>query len=268
MNDNKQQFWTVDLLFMLIVSALTSACDVTPVNVAVLTPTVAAVRLAVPTAVPTATVSPIAPPTAIPKIDFPLALNDNWVFQSTRYQGYPIPEIMTATLIITETVVYVENISPYFVAEIHQDQGAETPVSIPKGMESILRPATSGEYWLIVNGSRLYRQENKLDLSKLNEALIELVFPLRPGAMWYQTDEKAQLNPTFADNWMLRKVTKVDTVVVPAGRFNDCFLLEEEWAGTTFATWFCPNVGIVDRKVDHQGTPEGYHQVLVKHQLK
>ncbi len=175
---------------------------------------------------------------------------------------------MTATLIITETVVDVKSISSYFVAEIHQDQSAEMPVVVPKGMEGILRPATSSEYWLVVNKNRLYRQENKLDLSKLNEALIELIFPLKLGARWYQTDEKAQLNPTFADNWMLRKVTKVDTVVVPVGHFDNCFLLEEEWAGTTFATWFCPNVGFVDRRVDHHGTPEGYHQVLIKYQIK
>jgi hypothetical protein len=94
------------------------------------------------------------------------------------------------------------------------------------------------------------------------------VFPLELGEKWYVSDEKAKLHPTYDDDWMLRKVTKVDTVVVPAGRFDNCFFLAEEWAGTTFETWFCPNVGIVDAKSDHHGTPMGWHQVLTRYQLK
>jgi len=113
----------------------------------------------------------------------------------------------------------------------------------------------------------MYRQEGDLDLSSLSTALLEFVFPVKLGEKWYRSDEKARLNPTYADDWMLRKVTKVGTVVVPAGEFNDCFFLEEEWAGTTFETWFCPNVGIVDEKGDHHGTPYGFRQVLIRYQL-
>ena len=67
---------------------------------------------------------------------------------------------------------------------------------------------------------------------------------------------------------MLRTVTRVGAAVVPAGTFDNCFLLTEEWAGTSFETWFCPHVGIVDRKVDHHGTPEGYRQILVRYHLE
>ena len=130
-----------------------------------------------------------------------------------------------------------------------------------------LEPATSTYYWLVVSGNRLYRQEGNLDLSNLSTALVEFVFPVKLVEKWYRSDEKARFNPTYADDWMLCKVTKMGTVVVPAGEFNDCFFLEEEWAGTTFETWFCPKVGIVSEKGDHHGTPYGFRKVLIQYQL-
>ena len=125
-------------------------------------------------------------------------------------------------------------------------------------------PANTG---LWSAGIACTRQERDLDLSSLSTALLEFVFPVELGEKWYQSDEKAKLNPTYADDWMLRKVTKVGTIVVPAGEFSHCFFLEETWGGTTFETWFCPSVGVVDRKADHHGTPGGFRQVLIRYQL-
>lgn len=209
------------------------------------------------------------PPSPSPEIDFPLALNNTWVYQVTWHEQVPTTEIMTTTRTLTETVVEVKNTSSYFAAKIREDQSAEMPVVIPKSTQSEpLRPAESYEYWLVVNGNRLYRQERNLDLTQLDTALLEFVFPLQLGAKWYLSDEKAKLNPTYADDWMLRKVTQVDTVVVPAGRFNNCFFLEDEWADATFEIWFCPNVGVVDRKSDSKGRPEGFRKMLIRYQLE
>jgi len=176
---------------------------------------------------------------------------------------------MTTTRVVTETVVEVESISSYLVAKIHREESAEIPVGdVPPSWQGVpLKPATSSDYWLVVSGNRMYRQERNLDLSSLSTALLEFVFPLKLGEKWYLSDEKAKLNPTYADDWMLRKVTKVGTVVVPAGDFNNCFFLEEVWAGATFETWFCPNVGIVDQKGNHHGTPYGVRKVLIRYQL-
>ncbi len=283
MSGNKQKFWTV-IISLLIVSALISACgtssgkDVTP------GPTLTAATLETSTPELIATVSPIATPKPIavasptalpslgPEITFPLALGNTWVFQFTRYERYegiPIPETLTTTWAVTETVVEVKNVSSYFVAKIHREEGAEVPVGeVPPSWKGVPpRPPTSSDYWLVVSGNRMYRQEGKLDLPNLSTALLEFVFPVRLGEKWYRSDEKARLNPTYADDWMLRKVTKVGTVVVPAGEFNDCFFPEEEWAGTTFETWFCPKVGIVDEKGYHHGTPYGFRKVLIHYQL-
>jgi len=268
MSGDKQQLWTV-VVFLLIASALIIACGTASGRGVTPGPTLAAATLATPTPEPIAAASPTAPPSPGPEIDFPLALDNTWVFQFTRYEGVPITEIITTTRVVTETVVEVKNISSYLVAKIHREESAEIPVGdVPPSWQGVpLRPATSSEYWLVVSGNRMYRQERNLDLSSLNTALLEFVFPLELGEKWYQSDEVAKLNPTYAEGWMLRKVTKVGTVVVPAGHFNNCFFLEEAWAGTTFETWFCPNVGVVDQKADHHGTPGGFRQVLIRYQL-
>jgi len=268
MSGNKQQLGTV-VVFLLIAGALISARGTASGRGVTPEPTLAAATSATPMPEPTATASPTAPPPPSPEINFPLALNNSWVFQLTRYEGVPTTEIITTTRVVTETVVEVKSISSYLVAKIHREESAEEPVGdVPPSWQGIpLSPATSSDYWLVVSGNRMYRQERNLDLSSLSTALLEFVFPLKLGEKWYRSDEKAKLYPTYADEFMLCKVTKVGTVVVPAGEFNNCFFLEEEWAGATFETWFCPNVGIVDEKGDHHGTPYGHRQVLIRYQL-
>lgn len=268
MGGNRQQFWTV-VVFLLIANALISACGTSSRRGVTPRPTLATATSATPTPEPIAATSSTAPPSPSPEIDFPLALDNKWVFQFTRYEGVPITEIITTTRVVTETVVEIENISSHFVAKIHREESAEIPVGdVPPSWQGVpLRPATSSEHWLVVSGNRMYRQERNLDLSSLSTALLEFVFPVKLGEKWYQSDEKAKLNPTYADDWMLRKVTKVGTVVVPAGEFSHCFFLEETWGGATFETWFCPSVGVVDRKGDHHGTPGGFRQVLIRYQL-
>lgn len=258
MSGNKQRLWIVVLFLLLISSASISACGTPSAANATPTPIPAAARQATPTLEPTATASPTAPPLPSAQVEFPLALNNTWVFHVTRYEGVPITEILATTLVITETVFEVKNTSSFFIATIHREESAEIGMVVPPSWQGVpLRPATSSDYWLVVSGNRIYRQENKLDLSKLGEALLKFVFPLQVGAKWYQ-----------ADNALPRLVTKVDTVIVPAGQFKNCFFLQEEWVDATFEEWFCPKVGIVDKKGDHHGTPVGYRQVLINYQLK
>ncbi len=204
-------------------------------------------------------VSQPAPTVSSPEIDYPLALNNTWVYHATFYDGVPITEIRTSTWVITETVVEVKNMSPYFVAKIHRDESAEIPVVVPQArQDEPLRPATSSDFWLVVSGNRLYRQERNLDPSSLyTTAKLELVLPLEVGKTW-----------NLFDGGIPRQVMKFGTVTVPAGDFNNCFLFDDAWTGTSSETWFCPSVGIVEEKMDHHGTPVGGHHVLVRYQLK
>ncbi len=201
-----------------------------------------------------------APPVSLSssQASFPLALNNTWIFQATRYDGVPITEIMTTTLVITETVVEAKNVSSFFVARIHRDEGAEAPVVIPRARkDEPLRGAKSSEHWLVLYRNRIYSQQEKLALSLPSDASkLEFVFPLRLGDSWNLYGEGIP-----------RQVKQIGEVIVPAGRFNNCVLFEDSWTGATSESWFCPGVGFVDEKSDHHGTPMGWRQVLVKYQI-
>lgn len=207
------------------------------------------------------------PPTPKPKTDFPLASNNTWVFQATRYVGYPSPDVIMATLVITETVVDVQSVSSYFVAKIHQDRSAEMPLVVPASRQGELRAAESDDYWLVLMGNRLYSQD-RLDLSKLEAALVKFVFPLAVGDRWALTENQTKMLPPGKTPGMTREVMKRGTVDVPAGRFAGCYFLREEWSTAIFEDWFCPHVGIVDSKSDHRGAPEGWHRALIGYRVE
>ncbi len=218
----------------------------------------------------TTSIPPAATPTpATPALDlddgYPLALNNTWVYKSNRYEGFDPSEIMTATSTITETVVDVKTDPAYVAAKIRQDTSAEIPIAGPSNLQN-LRPASTTEYWLVHADHRLYRQDADLDLSNLdNRDSLELTFPLQAMAQWVWLPARLPTDPDTSG--VLRQVLTVGKVQVPAGRFDSCFLIKDRWVTDTVESWFCPGVGWVDRKGDHNGTPYGSRRVLLGHEL-
>lgn len=204
-----------------------------------------------------------------PAVDLPLELNSTWVYQATRYTGFNPSEIMTATHIVTETIVDLQITSTHLAAKVYREGSAEEPVYVPESMQNVsVYPANPSKYRLVFSDNHVYRQEGNLDLHGLyNTGTLEFVFPLQLGEKWYLTNAMAELNPDKRVDSMLRKVVQVGTVTVPAGSFEDCFLLAEVIGGTTYEKWFCPGVGLVDQRSDHHGTPYGSREVLVRYDL-
>ncbi len=122
-------------------------------------------------------------------------------------------------------------------------------------------PAQTENYWLIVDDNRILRQEQNLNLDDLqNRTSVELVFPMKLGNKWSMSNSiGAPLN---------NEVKGVSSIKVPAGAFSNCFHTEGTMGGTTFGTWFCPGIGIVQRSIDHKGTPFGYEQKLASYKVK
>jgi hypothetical protein len=235
----------------------------TPTSVSTIAPPAAIV------ASPTGAASSTIVSTAAPGLetDYPLALNDTWVYESTRYEGFNPQEIITATQIITETVVEVKSEASYFAAKIDRETSADTPVFVPRGLESLLRPPESSAYWLVVQGNRIYRQEGGPDLSNFGGTdSLEFVLPLKPGAVWNLFPPSLQSQPSGSGG-IARQVSRTGTVQVPAGRFDGCLSMKDDWVDTKVLNWFCPGVGWVDLKSDHNGTPFGSRQVLIDFQL-
>lgn len=202
--------------------------------------------------------------------DFPLHPGNTWTYLVGRYDGFNPSEIATSTYIITETVISVSTDSSYYVATMRREPGTEFPIYVPASIGELPHgPPTPEDYWLIADGNRLYRQWRNLDLSSLHmEGELDLMLPLQVGAKWHQSDEMAKLDPENKNNSMLWQVTRASSVTVPAGTFENCYLLEETIGGVTFEDWFCPGVGWVDMKADHHGTPFGDRRLLLRYQLK
>jgi len=200
--------------------------------------------------------------------DLPLVVDNAWVYQRTRYAGFYATKTMTATSIVTETVVDIAIEGDYVVATIRRDKSAEWLISEDIDAFTPEKIISSSNYWLVIDSDRVYRQKDELDLTGIKDSgEMELVFPLEVGEKWYLDHGMAEVYPNKTVDSMLRKVQRIEKVEVPAGQFEGCFYMEEIIGGSTFERSFCPGIGWVDQRSDHHGTPSGWREVLLEYHL-
>lgn len=64
-----------------------------------------------------------------------------------------------------------------------------------------------------------------------------------------------------------RTVTEARSYGVPAGDFEACFAIAEDYNTGDYSHWFCLGIGIVERKSDHSGFPFGYRDILMDYRF-
>ena len=201
--------------------------------------------------------------------DYPLAIGTQWVYQDTRYDGFNPNLIMTATRTTTHTVVAVIGQEPYQYLKIRLGASPETLLDM-KGdypMTDTLRPAMTSEYVLPVETThlqqRIYFRPGQLDQTKPTSQITgaELFLPLSDRAEWcgMEVDSK---DPSHRICWPLTQAKFQSRIVVPAGRFSNCYWIRYTIGGGAFQNLFCGGVGWVIRQDDHGGTPFGSRSVL------
>jgi len=195
--------------------------------------------------------------------ELPLSVGNYWAYQVTRYDGFNPNDIMTATFVMTDTITRVEAKEGFFIATVQSVQSAEIPIEVRGNypVTDTLKPATTNSYWLIVDGNRVLRQEDTLNLSDLQSRVrVEYVFPTGLNSQWSIYNAKdAPIN---------RRVARLGSITVPAGEFTNCRYLDTVVAGMTLGDWFCPGTGIVEHNAEHHGTPYGNRQELVSYRIK
>lgn len=164
--------------------------------------------------------------------DFPLTLGNTWIYSSTRYEGYEGPHLMTATYIITERVVETQASPPYFVAKIHREEKLLTASAQWGGSEE-----WGQDYWRIISGTHVYRQGLKLDLSDQESFQLEYTFPLSTTKSWCPAKKIPEEDCIASGK---RTVIKAATRSVPAGDFETCYEIVEDFTTGTYNHWFCP----------------------------
>ena len=195
--------------------------------------------------------------------ELPLNVGNSWVYRVTRYDGFNPNDMMTATFTMTDTITDVEIKDGFLVATIQSERTAESLVKVQGNypVAESLQPASTVTYWLIVDGNRVLRQDNNLNISDLeNEALVQFVFPIRLDSQQSMSnDNDAPLN---------QKVTKMGSVTIPTGIFDGCFYREGSLGGMNFEDWFCPGIGVVWSKAEHHGTPYGNTRELISYKIQ
>jgi hypothetical protein len=195
--------------------------------------------------------------------ELPLRVGNSWTYKVTRYEGFNSDDMMTVSSTMTDSVSHFETNGDFLVATIQSVRSAEVLVDLLGNypVTNSLQPTSTVTYWLIVDGNRVLRQDDKLNLSDIqSQVLVEYVFPINLDSQWSISNAKdAPLN---------QKITKAGSITVPAGTFTGCFYLEGDIGGMTFNEWFCPGIGMVWYNAEHHGTPFGSRQELVSYKVK
>jgi len=196
---------------------------------------------------------------------FPVSLDSTWV-----YHGIAASAPLTASYVVTETLVGILRSaeSAYVILQMERDLALDwCPFEADAAWCEGLQQPEPTTFWYLLDRQTLYRQD-KLAVHKLpDHATVELRFPLKVDDQWYLTSAMEALHPEFDLDSMLRKVVRSTALRLPAGDFQDCYLLTDIVGGTETQIWFCSAVGFVLRASEHHGTPYGHHEWLVAYEL-
>lgn len=189
-----------------------------------------------------------------PLLELPFKPGTRWIYERTEYDQPPdSTDIITHTLLVTETAVSIQQQSPYTIIEMRRQ--------MPDTLFASLEEQT---FWYILDGQTLYRQDAGLNVENVTEdGRIELIFPLTPGARWHSLSSLHDSDPERQINSWLRQVQRLETVTTPAGTFAQCAYFTEVAGGNHLQTWYCPDVGFVEQRNDHAGTRFGSAEILI-----
>jgi hypothetical protein len=196
--------------------------------------------------------------------EFNLAKGTRWTYSYSEYQPAPADptQVITAQYQLTETVIDSNNTNGLFVAHV---QSKKKPIRVPVDWTSFSPP---GEFWYIIKGQQVFQSGDPVDLSKVNTDTLNLAFdfPLSVNQSWcpVRVDLKDPNHApiTNCDNGGKQTVLQQSAYQVPAGKYENCYQIEQFFNDGNFFQWFCKNIGVVEVKFDHNGTLFGFKQVL------
>ncbi len=203
-------------------------------------------------------------PAIVPSVPdyWPLTTGTTWIYRYEAYSGEA-----RAVWRVSESVIYTGPQGGYWTAHL------ERRVTLEQGDLSAGFPSAPEEadYWLVVDGSHIYRTGESLDLQAVPDAWLELVYP-PPAGCWFpdpqqRRDEGQVTPPTGALPGCRAPDGPAGVVVTPAGIFERCLKLATPYNNGPVYQTFCPGIGMVAGQFDHLGTPFGYSTVLTGYLL-
>lgn len=200
---------------------------------------------------PSLTISPLSLRLRALLPELPLDPGNTWVYSATYYEGDG-EAFISATYIITDTVVATWGTSSYFVAEMERTKAwaAGMPAdqlrvehAMPLSTHYrhygyVFVPEVDAVYWMrppeFSHAERRGFLRYKLPLASQKRCWYNL-----PGAPTLSPEARA------CSGWGYRYVEGPGEVTVPAGTFCACYQVAQVYRGVGAREWLCPGVGIV-----------------------
>jgi hypothetical protein len=202
-------------------------------------------------------------------LELPLEKGTTWIYSYEAYEQSADPtQIIKATYQLTESVVDVETISTYFVAQVKREfQLVNAEAGWPGDFSS-----QSNEFWYVVNDHQVLQSNQPLDPPniEIDQLILDYDFPLSVAKTWCLTiPNPKDLNKTTIGCEFVgkREVTSQGPYETSAGKFDDCYVMIDYWNTGNFFRRFCSGVGIVSIKFDHAGTRFGFEQTLITYSI-
>ncbi len=197
--------------------------------------------------------------------EFPMAPGTTWVYTYIPYEPLESNprEIVTATYVLTETVVETTAAAPYLFVRMRRD--ATLVSSMPLTAHSL--PAS--DFWYVISGTLVFEEFQAQDAKTFDPVASRLsyAFPLIDGKQWcpFLDDPENPDKPEvlYCEANGLRTAVAIGAYETPAGSFTDCYEISEAFLSGGVIRQFCNGVGVVATWYDHGGTRFGFEQTLV-----
>jgi hypothetical protein len=201
--------------------------------------------------------------------EFPMAQGTTWVYSYVPYEPHPSDptQVVTATYLMTETVLGMEVALPYLFVSVQRD------ISLVSSTPLTQTNLPGGEFWYVISSTMVFEEGQAPDPVAFNPDYSHLAyeFPLIVGKNWcpIRLDLKNPNHPeaVHCEANGMRTVVERGAYQTPAGSFTDCYKVTEAYTSGGVVRWFCNGVGIVAAKYDHGGTRFGFEQTLVNYTL-
>lgn len=209
---------------------------------------------------------------------FPLKEGATWVYLEQAYDTIPndaLPERkdrqITATLLITDTVVETQKHDAYYAAKVVRARSIITTSLDLALLGAYAQDSFANNYpdpvWYIFATDKVYLQPQELDWTSLESSIVEYKFPLVAGMCWYP-DPTTNFDCSNGDPSTIipgyRIVEALENQHLAAGDFENCFKISEIYNSGPSIDRFCLGVGVVGQDYDHGGTPFGSHSQLIQ----
>ncbi len=188
---------------------------------------------------------------------YPFPVRTTWVYRRLQYEqamGDPT-RIITATNLITETVVRAEGAGP---AQQFLHRQTATLVSASSDWEYDSSDL-NWESWYRVDGTRVF--SSPAGSPNINTLVYD--FPLSVGKSWCPEVPPPAYNVDCIAMGR-RTVTSEAIYATPAGTFDQCYEINQDYNSGGVWEWFCNGVGVVARKYDHGGSRFGFEDTLIR----